>query len=256
MSEIQHKIISFEFKATEGDGSVFKGYGNAFHNIDSAGEIVVPGAFTDSMAAFLSDGFIGGLNHNWDDPIGKPTKAYEDATGLYLEALIDINTPEASKCRELIKKQVIKKMSIGYRVKGSEYLETAEDVAKYWEGAGYTPSAQDISRAQYGARLLTKIDPLYEVSPVTVPANSLAAITGVKALENIETMTERDFERFLRDAKFSRSQATAITLHGFKALHQRDADEAAETTTAASQEAVDLYHQFLATEARLLGVGA
>lgn len=41
-----------------------------------------------------------------------------------------------------------------------------------------------------------------------------------------EVKTERDFESFLRDAGFSRSQATAITAAGYKAIStQRDAGE-------------------------------
>ena len=51
---------------------------------------------------------------------------------------------------------------------------------------------------------------------------------GVKSIT-----TEREFERFLRDAGYSRKEAAAITLHGFKGLSgQRDAG-ADEADTAA-----------------------
>ena len=36
--------------------------------------------------------------------------------------------------------------------------------------------------------------------------------------------TERHFEKFLRDAGFSREQSKAIVADGFKSLSQRDAD--------------------------------
>jgi len=43
--------------------------------------------------------------------------------------------------------------------------------------------------------------------------NEAAKVTGVKSLT-----TEREFEAFLRDAGYSRKEATALTLHGFKGL--------------------------------------
>jgi hypothetical protein len=53
-----------------------------------------------------------------------------------------------------------------------------------------------------------------------------AKVTNVKSIT-----TERDFERFLRDAGYSRKEAVAITLHGFKALlKQRDAGEEVAVT--------------------------
>lgn len=227
--ELERKILSFELKAASSDGSTFEGYANAFNNIDSYGEIVVPGAFADTLVQFLSVGFIGGLNHNWDEPIGKPTGAREDAKGLFVQGKISA-TDHGNDCMILLKDGVIKKMSIGYRVKGAEYLDTAEDVANYWKEQNYAPSPDDIAAAQYGARLLTKIL-LYEFSPVTVPANSLADITTVKRANASEIETERQFEKFLRDAGFPKDAAVTITASGFKGLRRRDAEEQANTET-------------------------
>ena len=54
---------------------------------------------------------------------------------------------------------------------------------------------------------------LFEISLVTFPMNEKATVVDVKSLT-----TEREFERFLRDAGYSRKEATAIALHGFKGL--------------------------------------
>jgi hypothetical protein len=59
------------------------------------------------------------------------------------------------------------------------------------------------------------------VSPVTFPANSEARITGVKAGD---ISCPKDFERFLRDAGFSRKEAKQITARGFGDSDLRDAD--------------------------------
>jgi hypothetical protein len=60
---------------------------------------------------------------------------------------------------------------------------------------------------------------LHEISLVTFPMLPDAKVTSVKSIT-----TEREFEAFLRDAGYSRKEATAIALHGFKGLSgQRDA---------------------------------
>lgn len=241
--QLEHKTISYELKSKSSDGSKWDGHGNTFYCIDSAQEIVDLGAFTDTLPQFLQDGTICGLNHNWDEPIGRPLDAKEDNIGLWLDALCDVDSNEARKCRDLIQKRIIKKLSIGYRVKASEWLETAEDVADYWKSRGYTPRPEDAAAAQYGARLLTKLH-LYEVSPVTVPANTYSTINHVKRISSGEIETERQFEKFLRDAGFSRDAARTLCAGGFKALRQRDVEEqdtetirTAETPTAEVTEA-------------------
>jgi uncharacterized protein len=230
--DLQFKTFPFEVKAAAGDGSTFEGLVSVFHNIDSYGEIVDDGAFTQDLPQFMEDGFIGGLNHDWDNPIGTP----QDGTkvvpaGLFLRANV-IDTTHGLDVRKMLKAGVVKKLSIGYRTKGAQMLESAEDVTAYWESKGYTPNAQDITRAQYGARLLTRLH-LYEGSPVTVPANDLASITAVKAAAAkalLETPSEspvkgersipadvRGVEGFLRDAGLSQTEAKTVISH-IKAL--------------------------------------
>src|SRR5512143_1022113 len=174
------KCLPFEVKAASDDGT-FEGIGNAFHTIDAAGEIVTPGAFTAALPGFLQTGFVGGLNHDWDSPIGRPLAAKENAQGLQVKAKVS-DTAHGRDVLTLLRDGVIRSLSIGYQVAGKQILETPEDVAAYWEKAGYTPNSQDVMRSRFGAVLLTKINPLYEISPVSVPANELARITAVKRL--------------------------------------------------------------------------
>lgn len=238
--DLQFKSVPFDIKTSSSDGSTGEGLASVFYNCDSYREIVDDGAFDEDLPAFLADGFVGGINHNWDCPIGTPTTAKTDKTGLRVGWKLS-DTMHGRDCMVLMKDRVIKKLSIGYQTLGREILETFDDVMTYWKGKGYTPNAQDISRAQAGAVLLTRLK-LYEFSPVSVPANDLAAITAVKAaaakamlngepppgeaapatetpteppaterLEKIRAIaTDADAEDCLRDAGFSRTERKAL----------------------------------------------
>lgn len=185
LSAIEYKTIPFELKGTSSDGhGTFEGVGGAFHNIDHVKDIIAKGAFAGTIADFLSDGFIGGQDHNWQSPIGHPYEAKEVDGGLYVKAVFD-NTPDGQATRAKMAvnpisgRATIKKLSIGYKTLESKNLNEQE-VKSYWQDAGYTPSPADLERSKGGVRLLTKLK-LFEVSPVLQPANDLASIHGVKS---------------------------------------------------------------------------
>jgi len=64
-------------------------------------------------------------------------------------------------------------------------------------------------KATFG-RLLS-VD-VFEVSLTALPMNEAALVTSVKTRESLATV--RDFERFLRDAGFSKTEAVAVAGHG------------------------------------------
>ncbi len=242
---MERKTLPFEMKVNTMESEI-QGYASAFNNLDDVGDIVAPGAFADSLGEFIASGFLGGLNHDWDNPIGRPLEAHEDGKGLWIRGAIS-DTAAGQDCHRLMKDGVITKLSIGFRTLEQKYLDTANAVRDYWRNVGYAPSRDEWARAAQGARLITKAQ-LIEVSPVTVPANRLAEIIGVKTLRSgIET--ERDFERFLRDAGFSRREATAVTLHGFKAA-PCDTEPQAEPSSPLNEEANQLHLAFLLTVLR------
>ena len=246
---MERKIVPFEVKATSGDGSTGEGIGNAFHLIDSYGEIVAPGAFTDTLAQFLAQGFMGGVNHDWDNPIGRFTAAEEVAKGLKVAWAIS-DTAHGRDVKTLLKDGVIKKLSIGFRTLGREILETAKDVADYWQKHNYTPTAEDVAASQFGARLLTKIH-LYEVSPVTVPANRDSDITRVKAYKPDDFQKLSDVEDFLRDvAAFSHKDSKAFIAR-FRTL-LRDAGSTEEPTLTPEPTYAALKAEAMRQRARIL----
>ena len=198
------KDLSFEIKAVSDDG-LFSGYASVFDNVDSYGDIVRKGAFVESIGEWVAKGKMPPIlwNHDPSDPIGVYTKMQEDDKGLFVEGrlLID-DVPRARQTHALMKAGAIDGLSIGYKIK--EYSFDVEN---------------DI-------RELLKLN-LGEVSIVTFPANPETRIEAVKSrLDAGELPTLPEFEKFLREAGFSKSQATAIAGHGLRKLLSDSAPEA------------------------------
>ncbi len=189
--------IVAELKAIDEQGTI-EGYGSIFGNVDSYGDVVAKGAFTRTLAEAKDAGRMPAMlwQHNPDEPIGVWTSMREDAKGLYVKGQL-ADTQRGREALALIKMGALTGLSIGYSTVRSEFDNNAD------------------------VRFLTDVD-LWEVSPVTFPANDRARITAAKSAD---IKTRRDFEGFLRDAGFSRADAKRIASHGFEA-DQRDADEA------------------------------
>lgn len=197
--EIKTRFV--EFKASVDADGVFEGYGSVFGNVDHHGDVVAKGAFARSLAEHKSAGRMPALlwQHDQRQPIGVYDVVKEDDRGLYVKGRLALKTQTGAEAYELMKMGAVTGLSIGYRVR--EYTHDREkDV--------YT---------------LTDVD-LMEVSPVTLPANDSARISVVKNATSVQT--EREFERFLRDAGFSKSEATAIASHGWAGAKRREADAA------------------------------
>jgi uncharacterized protein len=171
---VETKDIRFEVKALGDDGE-FSGYASVFGNLDRQGDVVLPGAFAAAIPDFLKDGVVC-WQHDWEEPIGKPIECKEDATGLFVRASI-LPTEQGKDALILMRGGVVTKLSFGFDVKSCTRL--------YGEACDpyFSTEMSDGEKAEYreyGIRLLTQVDPLYEISPVTVPANNSATITAVK----------------------------------------------------------------------------
>ena len=245
----EYKDVGFEVKSTSSDGSTGSGLASVFFNIDAALEIVDDGSFHQDLPEFLENGFVGGLNHDWSNPIGSPTKAASGRDGLEVGWKLS-PTAHGKDCMVLLKDRVIKFLSIGYQVLEDAILQTFDDCVAYWQTKGYTPSAQDLSRANRGGIRLLKRLRLLEFSPVTIPANGLAVISGVKAaVPRLEGNNVRDFERWLheevglshRNAKVYISQTKSVT-GGYQhqsSAYQTDAERRAIKHAANAQKVKD-----------------
>lgn len=201
----------------------FSGYGAVFGNVDAHGDVIVPGAFADTLASARKSGQWpamlmqhGGMLGDDMTPIGVWLELAEDGHGLKAEGKL-AGTPRGREAYELLKmapRPALNGLSIGY-------------IAKEYEH-GTKPTEP--------RRTLKKIE-LMEISLVTFPANQKARVRSVKAAE----LTEREFERLLmQDAGLSRSEARALMRGGLKALNAmqdaggelRDIAEALQRNTA------------------------
>jgi HK97 family phage prohead protease len=185
-----------------GEDGVFSGYGSVFLNEDDYGDVVEPGAFKATLGLWKSKGRLPPIlwQHSAKDPIGVYTSMAEDEKGLYVEGrLLVKDDPLAARAYAHLKAGSVTGLSIGYRIpKG---------------GAEWDPKSETYR--------LKQLD-LAEVSLVTFPANDEAQVESVKAAL---AAGPKEFERFLRDAGLSRSQAKALMSGGYKALDLRDADD-------------------------------
>ena len=199
------KSFNLEIKAVQEDG-FFSGYGAVFGNIDWYNDVILPGAFTASIAKWRAKNKMPPVlwNHNDSEPIGVYTNIYEDEKGLYVEGklLID-DVPRAKSTHALLKAGAIDGLSIGY-------------------------STKKANQQTNGVRELVEVD-LSEISIVTQPANERSLITSVKSkLDDGELPTLPEFEKFLRESGFSQNQATAIASKGLRSLLSESEEEIKE----------------------------
>lgn len=185
--EIKNIHLSFDIKSLEQEGS-FAGYASVFNVIDSYNDMLLKGAFTNTLKEKNQGSDVKMLwQHHSDQPIGKYLKIQEDNYGLFVEGQLLLNLQKGKEVYELVKRGIVNGLSIGYSVKSSKIME------------------------EKSIRIISEVD-LWEISLVTFPANEKALVTFVK---NTIPETVRDFEHLLRKVGFSRSKAKAITTHGF-----------------------------------------
>jgi len=214
--------LATKFSGTVAEDGTFTGYGSTFGNVDQGGDVVIKGAFTKSLMMRGAPAVKMLWQHDPSQPIGVWTGLSEDEQGLRAEGKLLTATTKGRDVYEMMKAGAVDGLSIGFMTKDAAYDKAS------------------------GARLLKQLD-LREISVVTFPMNEQATIAAVKA----EDMTERDFERILRDAGFSREFAKRATLHGFKAaceMSARDLRDAGEgESTAGLLAAIQRAEQALRT---------
>ncbi|MDW9370054.1 HK97 family phage prohead protease [Sinorhizobium meliloti] len=162
------------------------GYGSVFGNVDSYGERVLPGAFKKSLEEHKRRGSRIKMlwQHRPDVPIGTWHQAAEDSKGLILEGTINLKTDAGRNAYEHIAAGDVDSLSIGYLEK-------------------------EVQQNRDGVRDLIELD-LYEVSPVTFPANRSAMISGAKS--------QAEIEQILRAGGLSKQAAKLVIAGGWKAL--------------------------------------
>jgi HK97 family phage prohead protease len=189
----------------------FEGYASVFNNIDSWGDIVLPGAFEETLAKRDQVPML--FNHFMDNLIGRATEMKEDDIGLQFHGRLTPGASMASDIYQHMKAQALDGVSIGYRVQ---------------------PGGADMDGK---VRKLSRLD-LLEISMVIAPANKLARadLGSLKADFDPEEMKSlADVELILRDAGLSRLEAKSM-LARVRDIVLRDADKGDDSPTGVRKD--------------------
>jgi len=182
-----------EIKALDEKGT-FTGYGSVFGNVDSYGDVVVKGAFKRSLAEHRRNKTRPKMfwQHDPNEPIGSWIEMAEDETGLLVTGRLNMDVQRGREAYALLAAGDVDGLSIGYRTIKADQ-----------------PDASGIVQLKELA--------LVEVSVVSMPANTSATISAVKAaeLEDLrarlaagDRLQPRELEELFKDGfGFSNSEA-------------------------------------------------
>ena len=206
----KHFDVGFEIKAVNADGTV-EGYGSVFGVRDNYDDVISKGAFVQSLKDHKAAGTMPAMlwQHDADKPIGVWTEMVEDEKGLRIKGQLAMETVKGKEAHALLKMGALNGLSIGFMSKEWAYDRDTE------------------------VRTLTAID-LWEVSLVTFPANEKARVTNVKSAD--EMATPKDAEKALRDAGFSKSDATAFVS---RVMRMGEVRSDSANSTAVAMKAAD-----------------
>jgi len=206
----KHFDVGFEIKAVNADGTV-EGYGSVFGVRDNYDDVISKGAFVQSLKDHKAAGTMPAMlwQHDADKPIGVWTEMVEDEKGLRIKGQLAMETVKGKEAHALLKMGALNGLSIGFMSKEWAYDRETE------------------------VRTLTAID-LWEVSLVTFPANEKARVTNVKSAD--EMATPKDAEKALRDAGFSKSDATAFVS---RVMRMGEVRSDSANSTAVAMKAAD-----------------
>ena len=178
--KMEHLYKSFDIKSDEGSGKI-SGYFSTYDRIpDSYGDVIAPGAFTDTIKAREDSGHPFPLcwNHDLDQIIGKVDSIEDTEKGPLMTASF-FDTPLAQEKRAIVQSGVVYQFSFAYSIEDAKQV-TLEDGTK--------------------ANELRKLD-LYEVSIVPIPANPRAEVTDIKADEAEAKDAEPEVKAGARNSK-------------------------------------------------------
>lgn len=182
----RREVRSFALQIKASEDGTLEGYGSVFGVRDNYDDVIAAGAFAATLASHKEAGTMPAMlwQHDSGEPIGIWVDMAEDSKGLRIKGRLALDTVRGKEAQALLKMGALNGLSIGFMSKQWAYDRDTD------------------------VRTLTEID-LWEVSLVTFPANEKARVTTIKAATD-ELAVPKDAERILRDAGFSKSDATAL----------------------------------------------
>jgi len=143
---IKTASLTASFKDADAKTGIVTGYFSHFGNIDSDNEIVMPGAFSKTIADRGPDSkqprIKHLLNHRPEQPLGKIMVLKEDGHGLYYESKVGSHTA-GKEFIKMVESELITEHSIGYKILNWERDREKPDVKRLtdlqlWEGSSLT----------------------------------------------------------------------------------------------------------------------
>jgi len=183
-----------------GGSGTFEALVSVFGVKDSYGEIVMPGAFSKTLAEWAEKGDPIPVywSHRLDDPdfnIGHVTEAKETDEGLLVKAQLDLDNPKAKATHNLLRQRRVTQFSFSFNVPPGGAKETDDAIELH-----------EIS--------------LYEIGPTPIGANPETELIGVKA-GRVLSAKNIDKIKSARDAMRAADQALSELL----SLNDSDDDE-------------------------------
>lgn len=191
------KFLPLDLKSVAADGA-FEGYASLFGREDLGRDVVVRGAFADTLKERGARGVRMLFQHDPGQPIGVWDELKEDAKGLYARGRLMADVAKAREVMSLMRAGALDGLSIGFKA-----LKAKRD-------------------ARSGIRRLEKID-LWEISVVTFPMLPDARVATHKARPFAAGIpTARALERWMVEhAGLSRAEARALLHGGLKDFRAR-----------------------------------
>lgn len=178
-SELRIKMLD------EGNG-MLEGIGSVFGDLDDVGDIVIKGAFSDTLQDFSDRGFLAN-SHDWhvDGMIGYPVKAIESDVGLEFAAEFH-STADAqivrTKAIERLKAGKVVSLSIGFYMDEWETILPKDYKKRLPEFVPAEKLEATLAKAAaFPMVTIIKRVTLAEISIVPRPALSTAMATVVKS---------------------------------------------------------------------------
>ncbi|HZH53266.1 MAG TPA: HK97 family phage prohead protease [Microvirga sp.] len=148
------KLLPQALGAVDVDG-VFEGYASLFGIADLGKDVVMPGAFADSLRKRGAADVPLLWQHDPSEPIGRWLLIEEDRRGLFVRGKLNLSVERAREIHALMREGAVDGLSIGYRVERAR------------------------AERPTGLRRLERLD-LWEISIVTFPMLAGARVESVK----------------------------------------------------------------------------
>jgi HK97 family phage prohead protease len=150
----ERKFVPEPLNAVDGDG-VFEGYASVFGQADLGKDVVMPGAFRESLRKRSATEVRLLWQHDPAQPIGRWLSIAEDGRGLRVRGKLNLAVERARDIHALMRDGAVDGLSIGFRVERAR------------------------AERPTGLRRLEKLD-LWEISVVTFPMLPDARVETVK----------------------------------------------------------------------------